>query len=259
MNKSGIEKIPEIREDNRQILLTFYKDLDKVKVIEVPKDFNANPIRPAIMAILRNGVKDQDLNQLRYALNAREIKDLLETDSNLIQKLKEKKLTSKSRSSQTKKDKEEEDISYTNLYFHLNKLEEVGAINKVANVIERSHKIAYYGRTAHIILPSSPSYELKHYKDIFNEFGKFVQAIDPKIEIKDPLFITEKYYQLKSQRQQVLATVLADYEKILLEKNIDMNKLFESFKILDSQHSGYNAILFELIDIFTKKLKVEDS
>jgi hypothetical protein len=251
MKNSGSKTIPEIREDEKDLLFTFYEKIEKVKVIEVPKGFNENPIRPAIMAILRVGIKDITLNQTRYALNTLEIKDILETDNNLIQKLKEKKLTSKTRSSQTKKDKEEESISYTNLYFHLSKLEEVSAIYKVANVIERSHKIAYYGRTAHIILPSSPSYELKHYKDIFNEFGKFVQVIESKIEIKNPELIAEKYYQLKSQRQQILAMILADYEQILLEKNIDMNKLFESFKVLDSQYSGYNELLLNLINIFT--------
>ena len=134
----------------------------------------------------------------------------------------------------------------------------MAAIKKVANVIERSHKIAYYGRTAHVILPSSPSHELKHYKDIFSEFRKFVQAIDPKIEIKDHEFIAEKYYQLNSQRQQVLAMVLADCEQITLEKNIDMNKLFDSFKILDSQYSGYNELLFKLINIFTEQFKIEN-
>jgi hypothetical protein len=258
MNKSGRVKIPEIREDNRQILITFYEDLEKVKVIEVPKDFNANPIRPAIMAILRNGIKDQDLNQLRYALNALEIKDLLEKDDNLINKFKER-ITSKRRANKKKKDKEKEIISYTNLYFHLSKLEEVGAIQKIANVIERSHKVAYYGRTAHIILPSDPSYEFKRYKAVFNEFSKFVKAIDPQIKFENIEYITEKYYELKSQRQRTLAMVLADYEQIILEKSIDMNKLYDAFKVLDSQHSGYNTLLFDLIDIFTKKFKIEDS
>ncbi len=241
MNDKKREIIPELREDNKRFLASFYEEVEKVKIIEIPKRFNKNPIRPAIMAILRNGVEDKDLNQKRYALNALEIKDLLNNDVNLLKKLA--KLKKGEVSDDQKEMIKNNEIGYTNLYFHLKKLEEVNAIKKVAFIIEKSHKIAYYGRTARFILLTDPGYEQKYLKEIFGELGKFVKINDPEVNLEDFYKVGNDYYKLKSQRAKKILMVLANNEELLIKNQINVEKLFSCLKILDSNYSEYSNIL----------------
>jgi hypothetical protein len=233
--------IPRIRNDNKKLLVSFYEDVEKVRIIEVPKGFNKNPIRPAIMAILRNGFEDKDLQQKRYALNALEIKDLLNEDEKLLKRLKQLKKGEISDSQDEMNEKNE--VSYTNLYFHLRKLEEVKAIKKVAYVIEKSHKIAYYGRTARFILPTDRDFEQQYYKETFGEFGKFMKLIETEDDLEDFYEVGEEYYKLKSQRAKNLTMILANHEQLLIKNQIDIDKLFSCLKIIDMQSPEYNNIL----------------
>ncbi|MFX0086279.1 MAG: hypothetical protein ACFFAU_11405 [Candidatus Hodarchaeota archaeon] len=241
MNNKEREIIPELREDNKSFLASFYEEVEKVKIIEIPKRFNKNPIRPAIMAILRNGVEDKDLHQKRYALNALEIKNLLNNDAKLIKKLTlfKKGEVGEDQEEMTKKD----EIGYTNLYFHLKKLEKVNAIKKVAFVIEKSHKIAYYGRTARFILLTNPGYEQKYFKEIFGELGKFLRVTDPEVILEDFYKAGEEYYKLRSQRVKFITMFLANNEKIMIKNQINIEKLFSCLKLIDLHYSEYSSIL----------------
>ena len=218
-------------------LYSFIQDIDKVKILELPKGFNKPPIRPAIMKVLREGIEDESTKQKRYALNAREIKQELDKNESLIKSLgkkKEKTLT---------------EISYTNLYFHLNKLLEVGAIHIVVIAIERSHRITYYGRTAHVILGREPETILPRYEEIFDEFSKLIKILKPNFNVEEIKKIPERYHKLKTERELIIAHWVADHAHSIREENIDLVSIFSALKIIDTVNPKYDTLLKKLSDI----------
>ncbi|MFX0139284.1 MAG: hypothetical protein ACFFDN_36925 [Candidatus Hodarchaeota archaeon] len=211
-------------------LYSFHKTIPKYKLISIPKGYDNPPVRPAIMQILRNGIIDEDDqgNSLpRYALNAREIKNQLEEY----------------------KDPDIKKISYTNLYFHLNKLLEFEAIQIVAMVIERSHRIAYYGRSAYIILKTDPEAELQKYQEMFSEIDKLLRILRPDIKIGDVETLSKRYYEFKSKRFGDLARWLAKYESIIRDENLDLNVLLMALNLLDTLNPEYKELLSRLSTI----------
>ncbi|MHA1444381.1 MAG: hypothetical protein ACTSR4_06490, partial [Candidatus Hodarchaeales archaeon] len=148
---------PVIRKDDdfsQSVIFKFHSEIPKFKFFILPKQFNESPIRPAIMKVLREGIHSEESNKKpRYALNAQEIKERLSTFTS----------------------PEVKDVTYTNLYFHLKKLLEADVIQIIAYVIKRNPRIAFYGRTARLILHNDPSSELKKIKSNFKELTKLVK------------------------------------------------------------------------------------
>lgn len=232
--------IPVVRFDSSNScpeLFSSIEGIDKVKILELPTGFNKPPIRPAIMKVLRKGIEDENTKQKRYALNAREIKRELDKNKSLLESLSRKK-----KKSQT-------EISYTNLYFHLNKLLEVGAIYTVVIAIERSHRIAYYGRTAHVILIRELESILPRYEKIFGEFSKFAEILKPDISIEEIQRLPEQYHKLKAERELIMAEWVADHAHILRKENIDLTDIFSALRILDSTNSKYKTLFQKLAHI----------
>ncbi|MFX0014464.1 MAG: hypothetical protein ACFFB2_09010 [Promethearchaeota archaeon] len=219
-------------------LYSFHENMPKFKFIDTPKDTNdSHPVRPAIMAILREGVIDAGTNdnekpRQRYALNAREIKNLL----------------GKNRNSKISK------ISYTNLYFHLNTLKDVGHIKVVAEVIERNHRIAYYGRTARVILISDSEAEKQKYKKIFGELGKLAKTLQPGIKIEGLRTLHKDFQAYKYTKTKEMALWLAENEEVIRKEKLDISLLFNGLKVLDTLDPEYRILLDILIRIFPKEL-----
>ena len=232
--------IPVVRFDSSSScpeLFSFIEGIDKVKILKLPTGFNKPPIRPAIMKILRKGIEDENTKQKRYALNAREIKRELDKNKSLLESLSRKKKKSLN------------EVSYTNLYFHLNKLLEVGAIHTVVIAIERSHRIAYYGRTAHVILIRELEAILPRYEKIFGEFSKFAEILKPDISVEEIQRLPEQYHKLKAERELIMAEWVADHAHILRKENIDLTDIFSALRIIDSTNTKYETLFQKLANI----------
>lgn len=122
----------------------------------------------------------------------------------------------------------------------------MGAITKIAFVIERNHKATYYGRTAHLILLCDPSYEIKKLRKMFQEFGIFLKAIQPNVDLEDMTSMADRYYELKSQREKILVMLLAESEQIIKEEDLKPETLFSALKIIDSLSPLYISLLSNL-------------
>ncbi|MHA2232333.1 MAG: hypothetical protein ACXAB4_07565, partial [Candidatus Hodarchaeales archaeon] len=153
-----------------QTLYDFWESLPNVTFIEITgKNYKSHPVRPAIMAILREGIIEEGDNKeaegkRRYGLNSQEILDLLnEKDEKIRGKygLNDEKL------------RDFIPISKTNLYFHLDKLEKAGFIKEIAKILEGRHKVAYYGRTSRIFYLEDSIKALNYYRELLNEFAAF--------------------------------------------------------------------------------------
>jgi hypothetical protein len=206
-------------------IYTFQEKLPKFKVVTTPKDFNESPVRPAIMKILSEGILDEDVpkDNTRFALTAKEIKQKLDNNEN------------------TKVKK----TSYTNLYFHLNKMVEVGVIQPIAQVIERSHRITYYGRSAHVVLLGSPETEIKQITKAFTELFTLMKIINtkfPEIQVEE---LAEHYVQQNHKRNTNYARWIAQNIEIINENSLDVSKIFKALKFGNVRNSEMNRIFDE--------------
>ncbi|MFW9996871.1 MAG: hypothetical protein ACFFD4_32820 [Candidatus Odinarchaeota archaeon] len=211
-------------------LYFFNESIPAFKVIHVPRGFEDPPVRYTIMRLLSKGIDEsaniQGKTLRRHTLSAREIKQLLKEHEN----------------------PEVNKISYTNLYFHLNKLLEIGAIKIVAYVIERSHRIAYYGRTAQVILKRNPETEFQKYQELFTEFSKLAKLLQPDIDTEKITALAEKYYSYMYKRREEIAQWLADRAAIIQRENLDFLLIDKFLLLLDTLNPEYRTILGELSD-----------
>ena len=224
MKKSKTEP-PIIRKNEEFLnskLFTFYSELPQFKFHVLPEKFNESPIRPAIMKVLREGIPSEEgLGKSRYALNAQEIKEQL--SNNPSQAVK--------------------DVTYTNLYFHLKKMLEVEVIQIVAYVIERNHRIAFYGRSARLIFFNDPSKHLNLFKSRFEELTKLLKILDPKMDEKAFGRLSEQYYALEEEQIMKIAKWMANNEGVISKNRLNIDHIYKALKtILDFGNAGNKSI-----------------
>lgn len=180
------------------------------------KYFDQYP-RRNILDILVTGIKEQHpiskIERVRRALSAKEIMDILN------------------------KDKTEEDDDYikkSNLYFHLQKLEEINAIQVVEQIPTGKRFTTYYGRSAKIVTVDDKQQHDPGY-NIFSdpEFKKILKIIDPRLnsdEIEKALNLSNRIYN--HSYFDLLNKWLEIHEKEIRESDLDIRKLFDLIGII---------------------------
>ena len=223
---------PVIRKDSNfkhSRIYSFHSELPQFKFTTLPKQFNESPIRPSIMTILREGIFSKDSNdQLRYALSAQEIKELL-SNSPLA---------------------EVKNVSYTNLYFHLKKMLEARVIQIVAYVVERNHRIAYYGRTAKLIFFSDPSTQLQNYKSSFEELANLLRILHPEIDTKIFDQYPAKYLADEEEKAVQIAKWMAKNEDVISKNGLNINQIYKAMKILIDYSDIKDEAIKEIVELF---------
>lgn len=200
------------------------KDIPLIKYVGIPKQtYESHPVRAAIMKILREGLTEGRPNN-RYALNAKEIKNLL-------------------------KEREKIEISITNLYFHIHKLLTAEFITVVETFKEKRHKIAYYGRSARIIIFYDSEHQVRKHHEQFSEFGKFIKLLNPSLNLAELETLSEQYFELTEKRAERLAYWLAEYEELIDKESLDFIKIHDVLKLIDTFNPEYLSILTKLREI----------
>ena len=118
--------------DKNQTLIDHWDKIPAFAYIDVPKDkYYSHPVRSEIVRLFREGLEEKSpegKSLVRHALSVTEIKELLEKRKDIV-------------------------MSITNLYFHLDVLEEIGLINVVTTLQKGPHgrnKVKYFGRHGNI-------------------------------------------------------------------------------------------------------------
>ncbi|MFX0185591.1 MAG: winged helix-turn-helix domain-containing protein [Candidatus Hodarchaeota archaeon] len=200
------------------------KDIPLIKYVGIPKQtYESHPIRAAIMRILLEGITEGRPNN-RYALNVKEIKNLL-------------------------KERKKIDISITNLYFHINKLLNAEFITVVETFKEKRHKIAYYGRSARIVIFYDPEYQVQKHQEKFSEFIKFVKLLNPNVSVAELENLSEQYFELTEKRAEKLVYWLAEYVELIDKENLDIIKIHDVLKLIDTINPEYSSIITKLKEI----------
>jgi DNA-binding PadR family transcriptional regulator len=180
------------------------------------------------MKILRAGITDEkEHGRLRHALNTKEImRTLLDRDG-----IK---------------------MSQHNLYFHLNKLEEIGYIKVVARIREGRHNVAYYGRTARTILRRDTEESLEKYERWFQEMGRLAKSKRPEFDMNQLEGLAEEYLEFMRRRDRAQGDWMASNEESIYKGEIDSYSIFgliQAMDVMDPEYIGFIKKVRELFEI----------
>ena len=217
--------------DERRVLFEYWRDLKRLQLMEVPSEIiESHPVRPAIMKILRVGIADEkESGKLRHALNTKEIMKTL-LDRNGIK------------------------ISQHSLYFHLNKLEEIGYIRVVARLREGRHNVAYYGRTSRTLLRRDPEESLEKYENWLQEMGKLLKAKRPEFDMNQLKGLAEEYLGIVRSRDRALGEWMASNEELIYEAGLDPYSLFKFIQAMDVTDPEYLRFIRKVRGLFELEL-----
>ncbi len=215
--------------EDHQILFDHWEDIPAFEYVDLPKDkYYSHPVRREIVRLLLEGVEEESPDgkfKKRHALNVIEIREQLEKRKNI-------------------------DMSPTNLYFHLDILQEVGLIKVVTTLQKGPHgrnKVKYFGRVARSLFVSSEEISLSNYTEQFKEFEKLANILQYSLP-KDYANFPHKLLETKQQFYKVLGTWLVDHEELIEREKLDLGILFEFLKIINAIHPKYNELFG---DVFT--------
>jgi len=210
-------------EDERRALIDHWDEIPAVALIEAPeKAFKSHPARGAILAVLREGIEED--GAVRHALSPKEIKGLLE-------------------------EREGIEMSQTNLYFHLNTLEEAGGITVVKRLPEGRHRVAYYGRVGRLILPRDPEESLATYRRRFEELAKLVRAKHPGIDASELEELPEEYLRVKMRKDRIMADWISRQDPVMSREGIDGVLIYELLKDVFSIEPENIRLLKRIADL----------
>jgi DNA-binding MarR family transcriptional regulator len=215
--------------DERRVLFEYWRDMPLIQIHDVPSEImESHRVRPAIMKILRAGIPDEkESGRLRHALNTKEIR-------------------------RTLLDRDGIKMSQHNLYFHLNKLEEIGYIKVVARLLEGRHKVAYYGRTARSILRRDTEESLEKYEKWFQEMGRLSKSKRPEFDMDRLEGLAEEYLGIMRRRDRAQGEWMASNEESIYEGGIDSYSIFgllQTLDVMDPELIGFIKKVRELFEV----------
>lgn len=213
--------------NEHQHLYSYWESIPEQKFVSIPeKMYFHQPIRRAIVKILSEGLLDDpnDPNSSkRYALNVAELKKLL-------------------------LERKEIEVSQTNIYFHLNILEEHGFIQVAAILHEGPHKrnkTKYYGRTARRLLVSETPFRYETCDKEFQEFEKLASALEISLpeNFRD---LPGQFLELKNHHHHIWGNWVMEHEKWFEEEKIDFLEVLGFLKFIDNANPAYFSLLKEV-------------
>ena len=213
--------------DERRVLFEYWSDMPLIQIHDLPSEImESHQVRPAIMKILRAGIPDEkESGRLRHALNTKEIR-------------------------RTLLDRDGIKMSQHNLYFHLNKLEEIGYIKVVARLLEGRHNVAYYGRTARTILRRDTEESLEKYERWFQEMGRLAKSKRPEFDMDRLEGLAEEYLGIMRRRDRAQGEWMASNEESIYEGGIDGYSIFGLLQVLDVMDPEYIEFIKKIRELF---------
>ena len=220
---------------DHQILFDHWEKIPAFEFVDLPKDkYYSHPVRREIVRLLLEGIEDESPDgkfKKRHALNVIEIKEQLE---------KRKDIT----------------MSSTNLYFHLDILQEVGMI-KVVTTLQKGpygrNKVKYFGRVARSLFVSSEELSLSSYAEQFNEFEKLARIL--KLPLPNNYSdLPQKLLETKQEFYKVLGIWLVNHEEIIERENLDLGSIYEFLKIINAIHPRYNNMFNEVFSLLKQEI-----
>jgi hypothetical protein len=221
--------------DKNQILIDHWDKIPAFAYIDVPKDkYYSHPVRSEILGLFREGIEEtspEDKSMVRHALNVTEIKELLEKRKDRV-------------------------MSITNLYFHLDVLEEIGLIKVAATLQKGPHgrnKVKYFGRVARNLFVGSEKISLESYTKRFEEFEKLANFLELHLP-EGYSNLPQKLLETKQHYYRVLGTWLVEYEDLIVKEKLDIGALYDFLKMINEINPKYNELFNEVFTLLQNQI-----
>jgi DNA-binding transcriptional ArsR family regulator len=150
-----------------------------------------------------------------------------------------------------------EQVKKSNLYFHLQKLEEAGLVKEIDKIPTGKRYIHYYGRTAKAFLPSGHSETKEMYEILLHEkLPQLIQKIQPQVSDEDISEVVETLDGLFFDKypKAPLGKWLEAYQKHIIDLDIDIRRFID----LVGKISKYNPDTILRIQKLLKLLNFEN-
>ncbi|MFW9995055.1 MAG: hypothetical protein ACFFD4_23660 [Candidatus Odinarchaeota archaeon] len=204
-------------------LVNHWKTIPAIKNITDPMavDFASQEVRSLILAVLREGIVED--KQSRHALSAKE-----------LFKTVKKRMDAK--------------IKLSNIYFHLDKLQNQGYVQIVTSIKEGRHITHYFGRTARLFLFSGRQDDKQKR---FQTLNKLLQHFNPERPEESNRRLFDRAERAWEESEKKLNKWMERNEEILLELDIDLRQIYSFLMEVDTFSSG----AIELNTEFAKLLR----
>ena len=226
---------------DRQILYDFWEYLPRISFVkDAERIYYAHTARQLILKALGEGIKEKveintDKIAIRRALSAQEIYQRIgvyKEEKRDIQGINWKEFN----------------ISLHNLYFHIQKLEEVGLIQTVAILREGRHNVSYYGRIAQVLIFRIDYEEYDKIKNAFSAMAKLAPNVNSELKSEKILDFYKHYVQIGQSYTKKLFENLAEYEKPLQETDVDPGDIANFIELVLSVNPEFVELLKELAE-----------
>ena len=221
----------------REILYTFWDVLPETKiVVDYEDDFFKHFARKFTFGIVGKGIREKLPNGeivTRKALNAQEL--LQELNDFLDHKFK------------IKEDRKKYEISLHSLYFHIQKLEEAGFIKTIAILKEGRHNVAYYSRTAKVVLSKDTYTEDEKLSNAFNSMMKLATKINPDLDPKKFKEFEDRFHEINKKGLDQVQRKIGGFQDQIYETNIDPNDIQQFFTLLNQINPEYVKLYSEIL------------
>ncbi|NHJ38967.1 MAG: helix-turn-helix transcriptional regulator [Asgard group archaeon] len=228
----------------RKILYTFWDTLPEKKIIvDYEEDFFKHFARKFIFNLLGKGIMEKLPNGdivTRKALNAQEIFQELNDMLDFKFKIKE--------------EREKFDLSLHSLYFHLQKLEEVGFIKTIAILKEGRHNVTYYARTAKVILFKDEFIEDEKLRDAFTSTLKVIALHNPNLDSDKFMEFYQRFNAIKKKNLDQIQRKIAEIESDIYESNVDPNDIQRFFTLLNQINPEFVKLFNEILSYLQLEL-----
>jgi DNA-binding transcriptional ArsR family regulator len=226
----------KIMNNERDILYSDWEEIPAMIFLDINKTvYKSSSVRKSILAVLREGASEEYQNKSvkRRSFNVNELKELLYS-------------------------RKEIEISTTNLYFHLNVLEEAGMIKIVTTLLEgpyKRNKTKYYGRVARNLFITDQEKSYSTYESQFNEFKKLADLLN--LPINENLSeVAKKLVEVNQVHNQRIAKWLMSKEDLIEQEELNTSEIFEFLKLIDRFDPEYATLFKRITDPIKDELSI---
>ncbi len=221
---------------NRQILYAFWDSLPKIKFVKDAENiYYAHAARQLILKALGEGLKEEidGDEKIRRALNAQEIFQRIN-----VYREEERSIEGI--------DWKNFDVSLHSLYFHIQKMEEIGLIKTVSILREGRHNVSYYGRVAQVLIFRIDYEEYEKIKNAFDAMAKLGHLNEPKFQPEKILEFYDKYISIGQNHSKQLFELLSNYELALDKAEVDPGDILNFIELLFTVNPEYIKLIEEI-------------
>ncbi|MFX0095803.1 MAG: hypothetical protein ACFFBD_28955 [Candidatus Hodarchaeota archaeon] len=195
-------------EKPQRILYEYWDELPTIKTIDIASKVTiSQKVRSAILTVLSNGVIDQiEIKKEEIRTNIRHVLTVREIQKEVNEYLQRDKKNA---------------IKLTNIYFHLQKLQDLGLVQEVTTILEGNHHVAYFGCTAKFFSSKNPGEQIYREHSIGQNLVAILKDLRPNTDKENVLKLINQILERENEMFDIVTKWVEKHEKEIKTTNID--------------------------------------